>query len=70
MLKNIVNMVAKLKRTFTQNVITCERCFSGEEALYHVYSDVIHVRVCKRCAEEARRLGLRVEPINSSKDAA
>jgi hypothetical protein len=50
--------------------IKCERCISGEPALYWVESDVIRLRVCKACAEEARRLGLKVEPVKSKKHAA
>jgi len=53
-----------------QSSVTCERCLSGDEALYHVYSDVIDLRVCKACAEEGRKLGLRIEPIQSNKHAA
>lgn len=50
--------------------VTCERCLSGEPAIYWVESDVIHLRVCKACAEEARRLGLKVEPVRSAQHAA
>jgi hypothetical protein len=42
------------------DTIICERCISGDEATYVVSSDVIHMRVCAACAEEARKLGLRV----------
>jgi len=43
--------------------LLCERCHSGELAMYVVISDVLHIRVCTRCAEEARKLGLTVKPL-------
>jgi hypothetical protein len=39
----------------------CQRCVRGEEATYRVRSDVIDMKVCAACADEARRLGLAVE---------
>jgi hypothetical protein len=42
------------------HTIICERCISGDEATYVVSSDVIHMRVCAACAEQARKLGLTV----------
>jgi hypothetical protein len=39
----------------------CQRCLRGEEATYRVRSDVIDMKVCAACADEARRLGLAVE---------
>jgi hypothetical protein len=39
----------------------CQRCCRREEATYHVRSDIIDMKVCAACAEEARRLGLAVE---------
>jgi hypothetical protein len=50
--------------------VLCERCLAGGPAQYWVESDVMRVRVCKACSEEARRLGLKVEPVNSNKHAA
>jgi hypothetical protein len=43
-----------------RHTVICERCISGDEAMYVVSSDVIHMRVCAACAEEARKLGLTV----------
>jgi hypothetical protein len=43
-----------------RDTVICERCMSGDEAMYLVSSDVIHMRVCAACAEEARKLGLTV----------
>jgi hypothetical protein len=39
----------------------CQRCVRGEEATYRVHSDVIDMKVCAACADEARRLGLAVK---------
>jgi hypothetical protein len=39
----------------------CQRCARGEEAKYRVYTDIIDMKVCAACAEEARRLGIDVE---------
>ncbi|HSE85463.1 MAG TPA: hypothetical protein VLJ79_04510 [Candidatus Binatia bacterium] len=40
----------------------CERCFStdGKNAEFRVRSDVIDLKVCPRCASEARALALTV----------
>ena len=42
----------------------CQRCLSGKEAIYRVYSDALDTVVCAACADEARRLGLDVEPLS------
>jgi Na+/H+-translocating membrane pyrophosphatase len=47
-------------RSKSRHTVICERCISGDEAMYVVSSDVIHMRVCAACAEEARKLGLTV----------
>ena len=39
----------------------CQRCLSGQEATYRVRSDVIDMKVCAACADEARRLRIAVE---------
>ncbi len=39
----------------------CERCCGREEAVYRVRSDVIDMKVCAACADEARRLGITAE---------
>jgi hypothetical protein len=39
----------------------CERCCGREEATYRVRSDVIDMKVCAACADEASRLGIAVE---------
>jgi hypothetical protein len=42
----------------------CERCSRGEEAKYRVHSDVLDIKVCAACAEEARKLGIAVEVLD------
>ena len=42
----------------------CQRCLTGEEATYRVYSDALEMAVCPACAAEARKLGLTVEPLS------
>jgi hypothetical protein len=37
---------------------------SGEEAVFRVRSDIIDLKVCCRCANEAENLGLQVEPLS------
>jgi hypothetical protein len=39
----------------------CERCWRREEATYRIHSDIIDIKVCPSCADEARSLGLAVE---------
>ena len=40
---------------------------TGKEAKYRIYSDIIDMKVCAVCADEARRLGLTVEPLDNGK---
>jgi ribosome-binding protein aMBF1 (putative translation factor) len=42
----------------------CERCLRGEEAKFRVHSDVIDMKVCGACAEEAGELGIAVDVLN------
>jgi hypothetical protein len=42
----------------------CQRCCGHEEATYRVRSDVIDMKVCAACADEARRLGIAVEVLD------
>ncbi len=39
----------------------CERCARDEEATYVVRSDLINMKVCAACADEAMSLRLAVE---------
>jgi hypothetical protein len=42
----------------------CQRCLLGKEAKYRVYTDIIDMKVCETCADEARRLGIAVEALD------
>ena len=42
----------------------CERCWRGEEAKFRVHTDVIDMKVCRACAEEARELGIAVDVLD------
>jgi len=46
----------------------CQRCFRGEEAKYRVYTDIIDMKVCSACAEEARKLGIAVEVLEGEEE--
>jgi hypothetical protein len=46
----------------------CERCLKREEAKYRVHTDIIDMKVCAACAEEARRLGITVEALDRRPD--
>ena len=39
----------------------CQRCLTGKEAKYRVYSDIIDMKVCEACADAALQLGLALE---------
>lgn len=67
--RNISSLFASLKDKLGHTA-TCERCINGKEALYYVTSEAMQMRVCADCAEEARHLGLSVQPIHSNKHAA
>lgn len=41
----------------------CQRCLKDAEATCRVYTDVIDMKVCSVCADEARRLGIAVEAL-------
>jgi len=42
----------------------CQRCLTGKEAKYRVYSDIIDLKVCEACADAALQLGLAVEALD------
>lgn len=46
----------------------CQQCLSphGEIAEYRVFSDVINVKVCRRCADVARRIGIPVTALSET----
>ena len=66
----VLNADTDVERTSIRTPTKCKRCSSGAEALYHVLSDAMDLRVCEQCAAEARRIGLRVEPITPNEDTA
>jgi hypothetical protein len=44
----------------------CERCLRDEAtAKYRVFSEIIDMKVCAACADQARKLGINVEPLDS-----
>ncbi len=43
----------------------CQRCCWSEDATYRVRSDIIDMKVCAACADEARGLGITVELLNA-----
>ncbi len=48
----------------------CQRCLDNGAADFIVTSDIVHIKVCTRCAEEARHIGLTVKRKPDFKDAA
>jgi hypothetical protein len=62
------NEVKSHRRTvFKEIPMECQRCLLGKEAKYRVYSDLIDMKVCETCADEARRLGIAVEALDDGK---
>jgi hypothetical protein len=51
-------------RRLNDSKMKCGRCLSGEDATYRVYSDILDMAVCAACADEARKLGIGVEPLS------
>jgi protein-arginine kinase activator protein McsA len=44
----------------------CERCFKDEAvAVYRVFTKIIDMKVCAACADDARKLGINVEPLDA-----
>jgi hypothetical protein len=43
----------------------CRRCLRGEEATHRVYTDVMDVKVCAACANEARGLNIGIEVLET-----
>ena len=42
----------------------CERCWRNNPAKFRVVTDVLDIKVCADCVEEALRLGLQVVLLN------
>ena len=45
--------------------MNCLRCLNESEVLFRVYTDELNTIVCASCADEARRIGLPVEVLDS-----
>ena len=45
----------------------CQRCLSGQQAAYRVYTDALNMEVCATCAEEALGMGIAVEVLSRGK---
>src|SRR5262245_19141499 len=44
----------------------CQRCLrDGAQAIYRVSTEMINIEICAWCADEARKLGISVEPLDS-----
>jgi hypothetical protein len=45
--------------------MNCERCksFRGGEARFRIRTEIINLNVCQQCADDARALGLPLEPL-------
>jgi hypothetical protein len=46
--------------------VKCQRCYR-DEAKYRVYTDIMDLKVCVACAEEAGGLGIPVEVLQSQR---
>lgn len=46
----------------------CQRCLTGKEAKYRVHTDIIDMKVCEVCADEARKLGIAVEVLDDGEE--
>jgi protein-arginine kinase activator protein McsA len=42
----------------------CQRCLGEQAATYRVFTEVINMKVCEACADEARRIGIAVEALD------
>jgi hypothetical protein len=54
------------KQLLRRSAMECQRCLTGKEAKYRVYTDIIDMKVCEVCADEARKLGIAVEVLDDS----
>ena len=62
------NKAKSHRRTVSKEIpMECQRCLLGKEAKYRVYTDLIDMKVCETCADEARRLGIAVEALDDGK---
>ena len=66
-LRRVIATTNAAKSHFKGIPMECQRCLLGKEAKYRVYTDLIDMKVCETCADEARRLGIAVEPLDDGK---
>src|SRR4029077_16266149 len=45
--------------------LKCQRCLRDEAPTCRVFTQIIDMKVCAACADEARRLGINVEFLDS-----
>jgi len=48
--------------------MNCQRCLRNEAATYRVFTDILDMKVCPACADEARKLGINVELLDSGEE--
>jgi hypothetical protein len=58
------------KQLSRSSAMECQRCLTGKEAKYRVYTDIIDMKVCEVCADEARKLGIAVEVLDDGEEKA
>ena len=46
----------------------CQRCLKNEAAIYRVFTDILDMKVCAACADEARKMGINVELLDSGEE--
>jgi hypothetical protein len=46
--------------------MNCQRCLREVAATHRVFTDLIDMNVCAKCADEARRIGIAVEELGGS----
>ena len=48
--------------------LKCQRCFRDVAAEYRVFTQILDMKVCAACADEARRLGMNVDLLDSGEE--
>jgi hypothetical protein len=48
--------------------LKCQRCLRDEAAKYRVFTQIIDMKVCAACADEAGKLGINVELLDSGEE--
>jgi hypothetical protein len=55
-----------VKQLLGNRTMKCQRCLRGEEATHRVYTDVMDIKVCAACADEARELHIGIEVLETN----